>query len=397
MTTRAVVILYIGIALAMVGYGIAIPLFPFYIESLGGRGIHLGLLVSVYGLMQLLFAPLWGSLSDTHGRKPFLLLGMLGLGTGMLLMGLATRLWMLYGAQVLAGALSCATFPAAMAMISDLYSDDKRSAAMGRVGGAAGLGVILGPGIGGVLAFSSLSVPFFIAAAFSFLTLAVMVVWLPESLEEKNRATKKNDKNWFFKVNFHTALVGPMAIGLIAAFAVNFGKSGFTSVYGLFAWQRYGYGPAEVGLLLMIMSLMYAVAQGVLVGPLTKRFGEVTLIRLLFPVIALGFIVMLLATHTVTVILSISMFMLFIALLKPVALSYVSRQCCGNQGAAMGVAESFMSIGRIAGPLWAGFVFDININFPYLSIAAFFGLMFLMSFRGRVLKGAGECLTMKCL
>ncbi|POR00177.1 hypothetical protein AU468_09820 [Alkalispirochaeta sphaeroplastigenens] len=166
MTKQPLLVLYAGVALAMVGYGIVIPLFPFYIEAFGGSGFHLGLLVSSHGLMQLIFAPVWGSLTDTYGRKPFLLVGMAGLGLGMLLMGLAEQLWMLYVAQILAGSLSCATYPAAMAMVSDIYTNEQRSIAMGRVGAAAGLGVILGPGFGGMMVFHSLATPFFFAGAF---------------------------------------------------------------------------------------------------------------------------------------------------------------------------------------------------------------------------------------
>lgn len=271
MKKQPLLILYAGIALAMVGYGIAMPLFPFYIEAFGGSGVHLGLLVSFYGLMQLLFAPVWGSLSDTYGRKPFLLLGMAGLGLGMLLMGLASELWMLYAAQLLAGALSCATYPAAMAMVSDIYDHEQRSAAMGRVGAAAGPGVILGPGLGGMMAFHSLATPFFIAGGFCLVTLLLMYWVLDESLDPAFRKPGRQVKLFLPPTTLHRSLRGPLGFALLAAFSVNFGKSGFTSVYGLYSLEKFGYGPWEVGLVLMLMSLMYALAQGVLVAPLIKK------------------------------------------------------------------------------------------------------------------------------
>lgn len=381
MKKQPLLILYAGIALAMVGYGIAMPLFPFYIEAFGGSGVHLGLLVSSYGLMQLLFAPVWGSLSDVYGRKPFLLLGMAGLGLGMLLMGLASRLWMLYAAQLLAGALSCATYPSAMAMVSDIYADEQRSAAMGRVGAAAGLGVILGPGLGGMMAFHSLAAPFFIAAGFCLVTLVLMCRVLDESLDPLHRKPRSQVKLFLPPKAFHRSLAGPLGFALLAAFSVNFGKSGFTSVYGLYSLEKFGYGPREVGLVLMLMSFMYALAQGVLVAPLIRKLGEATLIRLIFPCVALGFVFILLSGTTLTLVLSISFFMLAMALLKPTALSHLSRLTQDSQGAAMGMAESFMSMGRIIGPLWAGLIFDINIHLPYLSGALFFAVLCLMSLR----------------
>lgn len=227
--------LYAGIALGMVGYGIAMPLLPFIIENFGGGGIHLGLLVAAYGLMQLLLAPVWGGLSDVYGRKPFLLMGMAGLCLGMVLMGTASRLWMLYVAQLISGALSCATYPAAMAMISDTHSSEERSIAMGRVGAAAGLGVIMGPGLGGLLAFHSLAAPFFIAGALCLITCLLMAQWLPESLLPEKRAVHREPVAPLSFHRFRQALTGPLAFGFIAAFSINFGKSGFTSVYGLYA------------------------------------------------------------------------------------------------------------------------------------------------------------------
>ena len=368
-------ILYAGIAMAMVGYGIAMPLLPFYIEAFGGSGAHLGLLIAAYGLMQLCFAPLWGSLSDRYGRKPFLMLGMAGLSLAMLGMGLASRLWMLYAAQLAGGALSCATYPAAMASVSDQLTGDQRTAAIGRIGAAAGLGIIVGPGIGGLLAFNSLSTPFFLAALLCLLTLAFMAWGLEETLRRKETNRGQPAPGFVSPGKLAAALAGPMAFGLIAAFSVNFGKSTFTSVYGLFALEKFGFGPREVGLLLMVMSLMYALAQGVLVGPLTRRLGEEALMRLLFPAIAVAFVLLVAAGSVAALVAAVASFMLLIALLKPTALSCLSRQAGENQGAAMGIAESFMSIGRIAGPLAAGSLFDLHLNAPYLMGAGFFSLL----------------------
>lgn len=371
-------ILYAGIAMAMVGYGIAMPLLPFYIEAFGGSGSHLGLLIAAYGLMQLCFAPLWGSLSDRYGRKPFLMLGMAGLSLAMLGMGLASRLWMLYAAQLAGGALSCATYPAAMASVSDQLDGDERTAAIGRIGAAAGFGIIIGPGIGGLLAFNSLSTPFFLASLMCLLTLVFMAWGIEETRRRKEAGSSQASPAFVSPGKLAAGLAGPMAFGLIAAFSVNFGKSTFTSIYGLFALEKFGFGPREVGLLLMVMSLMYAVAQGVLVGPLTRRLGEETLMSLLFPAISLAFLLLVAAGSALTLVAAVACFMLFIALLKPTALSCLSRQAGDSQGAAMGIAESFMSIGRIAGPLAAGSLFDLHMNAPYLMGMIFFLLLFIV-------------------
>lgn len=375
-------ILYMGIALAMVGYGVAMPLLPFYIENMGGAGIHMGLLIAAYGIMQFLFAPFWGGLSDTYGRKPILLVGMAGLGAGMALMGLADRLWMLYAGQAISGALSCAIYPAAMAYISDSYPENERSAAMGRIGSAAGLGIIIGPGIGGLLAFRSLSTPFFTAASFCVLTFALMKFRLKESLDSENRPDKGKKGSLLpsFR-NIRQGLSSPMALGLIACFAIYFGKSGFSGVYGLFALEKFGYGPGEVGLVLGIMGGIYALAQGLLVGPMTRKWGETTVIRAAFSLIAIAFVLMAAASNTFTLLLSIGLFTLSTGVAKPAALSRISRSAENGRGAAMGTADSFMSLGRIMGPIFAGMVFDINIHLPYLGGGLFFGIMFLLTMR----------------
>lgn len=403
-------ILYVGILLAMIGYGIAMPLLPFYIDEMGGSGVHLGLLIATYGLMQLIFAPIWGKMTDVYGRKPFILLGLLGLSLGMMLMGFSRSLWMLYLAQGIGGIFSCGIYPSAMAMISDVYQKDKRSAAMGRVGAAAGLGVIIGPGLGGVLAINSLQTPFFIAGAFALIT--ALLVWrgLPETLQSRGQTEEgistgseedlsikssiasatanREDKESINEIErpwniWSRHLKSTLALGLIAAFFVNFGKANFTSIYGYFALERFAFGPQEVGGVLMAMSLMYALAQGVFVAPLTKAFQEKTLIKAVFLGIALGFFLVAFAAKALHMILAMAFLMFMLALLKPIALTYIANRSEGEEGAVMGIAESFMSMGRIIGPLWAGFFFDIQILLPYLSG----GILFLGLFLFRVSKG----------
>jgi DHA1 family multidrug resistance protein-like MFS transporter len=379
MKTKNIMILFISITIAMLGYGIALPILPFYLEAMGGTGFHLGLLVATYGVMQLVFAPIWGGLSDRFGRKPLLLLGMAGLGIAMLIFGLSNKLWMLYLAQIVSGALTCAMFPVSMAYTTDVTEKEKRSGAMGKIGAAVGLGMILGPGVGGLLASDKLSTPFFIAAGVSLLTFLIILLGLPESHPKENRTTSTGKIKIMDLRGLWQAMLTPMAFGLFTAFSDNFGKSNFTSVYGLYALERFNYGPQEVGSILMIISLMYLIAQGVLVEPLTKRFGEVRVIKLALIGNAIGFVGILMASSYMTMIVAISFFILLNALLKPSALSFVSKHTEISQGMAMGLTESYMSLGRIFGPLVAGLLFDINIFYPFLCGAIVFLVLFLIS------------------
>ncbi len=381
---KNVAILFACIIIAMLGYGIALPVLPFYIEQFGGRGLQLGLLVAAYGIMQLIFAPVWGSLSDRYGRKPILMIGMSGLGLGMLLFGFSRSLLMLYGAQLVSGALACAMFPVAMAYISDSSSDQERAGLMGKVGASAGLGIVLGPGIGGILADYSLALPFFVAASVCFATVLIIFFVLPESLEPEKRSDKTENITFIQLKGLWQAIYTPIGFGLFAAFAVYFGKSNFSSIYGLYALERFGYGPKEVGSILMIMSLAYLISQGFLVGPLIKKIGEESLIRLALIGNALGFLLLILASQYVTMVIAIVFFIILNAMLKPSALSFISKRASDRQGAAMGIAESYMSVGRVAGPIWAGSLFDVHILLPFISGGIFFLIMFFVSMRKKV-------------
>ncbi|WP_373463334.1 MFS transporter [Herbivorax sp. ANBcel31] len=385
MKSKNMIILFISLIVVMMGYGIVMPVLPFYIESLGGRGIHYGLLISSYGLMQLIFAPIWGGLSDKYGRKPILLTGLTGMGIAMILLALANKLWMLYLAQILSGMLSSAAIPAAQAYAGDCTTKEERGGAMGKIGGAIGIGVILGPGLGGLLASNSLSTPMYIASAFCFLTFLIILTCLPESLSKKDMCKATKIKFIQIKGLWQT-LFTPIGFGLIIAFISIFGQTMFSSIYGLYALERFSYGPEEIGTILMAMSLMYALSQGLLAGPLTKRFGEAKTISMALIGGVLGFLLMVLANSFFTIILAMSTFMLVISLLKPSALAYISKNTTSNQGKAMGIAESYMALGRIAGPLLAGMIFDINMYYPFIAGSLIFFTGFIVTFRTGRLK-----------
>lgn len=379
MNHKNIAILFSSIVIAMLGYGMAYTVLPFFIEEMGGGGAQFGTLLFLFGLMQLLFAPVWGKVSDKYGRKPILLVGMVGLCSAMVFFGFATEIWMLYVAQVGSGVLSSAMLPVSMAYISDSSSEETRSGAMGKIGAAAGLGVIIGPGFAGLLAGISLTFPFFVAAGFCLLTCINILFLLPESLSpEKRSETVDNISLMEVKV-MGQALYTPIALGLVIAFAINFGKSNFTGAYALFASGRFGFGTEEVGTILMVTGLIYALAQGVLVGPLTKKLGEGGVIKLSLAGSAAGFYLMLLAVDYITMLITVGIFNLFNALLKPSTMSLISRKSTMTQGSAMGIAESYMSLGRMIGPLWAGYMLDVNPNLPYISGSVLFLAVFLVS------------------
>ena len=168
---RNLYILTFTLFVVMLGYGVIIPILPFYIENMNAGGTELGLLTASYAVMRLIFGPIWGGLSDRVGRKPILLIGIAGYVITMIWFGLATELWMLFAARILSGILSSATAPTTMAYIGDSTPEEERGGGMGMLGAAAGIGTIFGPVLGGFLADASLATPFFVAAGMALLSL----------------------------------------------------------------------------------------------------------------------------------------------------------------------------------------------------------------------------------
>jgi DHA1 family multidrug resistance protein-like MFS transporter len=362
---RNLFILAATMIVVMLGFGMVMPIMPFYIDKLGATGSDLGWLVAVYSLMQLIFAPVWGSVSDRIGRKPVLMLGISGYAIFLILFGLATEFWMLFLARSLAGILSSATYPSMMAFISDSTAPEERGGGMGKLGAAMGLGIILGPGIGGWLAGDSLALPFFIAAGLALVTLVLVGVFLPESLPTKAR--QKSKVKFVSPKALWTALRSPIGILLFMAFLVSFGLTSFEGIFGLYALQKFEYGTEQVGTIMVVVGLVSAAVQGVLIGPMTKRWGEAFVIKLSLLGSSLGFLIMLTAKSYVGVLLTTGFFVLTVALLRPAVASLTSQRATMGQGVALGLNNSFMSLGRIVGPLWAGYLFDVNVNLPYLS------------------------------
>jgi DHA1 family multidrug resistance protein-like MFS transporter len=381
-TTRHknIYILAFTLVVVMLGFGLVIPIMPFYVENLGAGGTELGLLVASYALMRLIFGPIWGSLSDRIGRKPVLMVGMLGYAITMFWFGLATQLWMLFVARSLSGILSSATSPTTMAYISDSTTEQDRGRGMGILGAAVGLGTVIGPGLGGWLAGDSptqaaLSFPFFIAGGMSLLALLLIGLLLPESLTGEARrqasASSPEQKNELFKPGeLWRALSSSLGALLLMAFLTAFAMTAFFGIFGLFALQKFNYGPQEVGVVMVVMGLVSAIGQGLLTGPLTERWGEAALIKAALLASALAFAGMAFVQSSAAVLAATGFFSLAIALLTPAVTSLTSKHTTLLQGITMGLSNSFGSLGRIFGPLIAGLLLDIDVNAPYLFGAA---------------------------
>jgi DHA1 family multidrug resistance protein-like MFS transporter len=376
---KQIIILSFTLVVVMLGYGMVIPIFPFYVGRMGASGRELGLLVATSAFLEFLMAPIWGSVSDRTGRKPILTLGILGNGLSMLLFGLSTQLWMLFASRALAGILSSATLATAMAYAGDSTTEENRGSGIGMLGAAMGLGVIIGPGVGGWLGTGSLSLPFFVAAGLSLVSLLLIVSLLPESLPAEARQQAEGKVSTLQIGRLWRALSSPIGILLGLLFLVSFGLTNFESIFGLYAAIKFGYGPERVGVILMVIGVVSMLGKATLIGPVIRRWGEVAIIKSSLLASSAGFVILLLANTYPTILLATGLFILSKTFLRTALLSLASRRTTVGQGVAMGLGNSFISLGRIAGPVWAGSVFDANVDAPYLSGAAIMFAGFVVS------------------
>lgn len=392
---RNVIILFFTMVVVMIGFGIIIPIMPFYVKQFNAGGSAVGGLMATYGLMQFLFAPLWGSVSDRVGRKPILMVGVFGNALAQLILGLSTQLWMLFAARALAGILSSATLPTAMAYIGDSSTHEERSGRMGLIGAAMGLGMVIGPGLGGILAKQALSTPFFLACGLSLLALLLIFLFLPESRQEKQALgtpglgslLQNFARQWDSMI---LAVRGPLGVLFIMAFLLSFGLTNFESVFGLYAQAKFNYDSSQVGMVLTVVGLISALIQGGATGPMTRKFGEVAVIRVALFSTAIGFLLLTLASSNLSVYLTSGYFVLSNAMLNPSVASLISKRSTDQQGMTQGLNNSFQSLGRVVGPLWAGNMFDLHINLPYLSgaVILFTGFVISLVWLGRFARSA---------
>ena len=375
-------ILGFTLLVVMLGYGIVIPILPFLITKLGANGREMGLLASVYAVMQLVCAPFWGMLSDRIGRRPVLLIGVLGYAMTMFIFGLSTRFWMLFVARTFSGVLSSGAMPTALAYLSDNLPEKERGGAMGQLNAALGLGIVLDPLLGGLLSTDSLSLPFFVGAGLALLALLLVYFLLPESHAAQSAANDNQTENFWSGNALKKILLGPVGILMLLIFILYFGLTIFQGISGLYVLDKFSWNTRQMGILWMVVGGVMAFVQGLLISPLTKFMGEVMVIRLGMLVGAVGFVALLMANGFISILLAVGLFILAVALIGPVLNSFLSTFGGEHQGSLMGLNTAFASLGRVFGPLWAGFVFDVNITYPFISGAVALLIGFTVSLLG---------------
>jgi DHA1 family tetracycline resistance protein-like MFS transporter len=365
-------VVFVTVFLDLVGFGIVIPLLPLYAERFGAGPVAAAWLLAVYSLMQFLFAPWWGRLSDRIGRRPVLLVGIAGAALSYLAFGLAGSLWMLFAARAVNGAMG-ANVGVAQAYIADVTPPHERARGMGMIGAAFGLGFIFGPAIGGFLSRWGSHAPFLGAAALAAANFALAWYRLPESLspEVRGAATARNAG---LRARVATVLDAPGRLrGLYATvFAVTMGIAGTEATMAMWAGRRWNLGFESVGYGFAMVGLVAAVSQGMLVGPLVRRIGERRAGLLGLMLVVAGMVLVPLAPSLPLVVLAAAVFALGQAATTPSVYAMISQQGgAADQGRILAATQSLSALARVLGPWMAGAAFAyVGISAPYAAGAA---------------------------
>ena len=366
--------LFLIVVVDLVGFGLVIPLLPFYAVRFGASPQLVTALFAVYSLMSLLSAPLWGRLSDRIGRRPVLISSLAAGALAYLWMSAADALWMLFAARSLAG-ICAGNIAAAQAYIADVTAPENRAKGMGLIGAAFGLGFIIGPALGGLLAgdnpaSADLATPALVAAGLSGLALLGVVLLLPESRPPEARRSAPARSRLAAILG---ALRRPVLSRLMLIFfLVILAFSGMESTFALWAMRQFGWGPSQVAYIFAYVGVLSAILQGGLIGRLSLRFGEERLLLVGLALIGLGLLALPAARWLPLLALVLAALAVGMGLAQPSLSSLISRRAGREeQGEVMGVSQSVGSLSRVAGPLAAGVLFaEFGRDAPYLWGAA---------------------------
>lgn len=358
-------LLSLTIFLVMVGFGIVMPILPFFARRFGASPVQMGLLVTFWALSQFAAAPFWGAAADRVGRKPVLIIGLAGYAIGFMAMAFAQSYAMLLGARILGGLLSASVMPAGQAIAADLSAPEDRGAVMGHMAAGFGMGFLIGPALGGALALAGPAVPFYAAAAASVLALPLVILRVAEPPVDARRAAAARLGGLAVVQTLRSA---EMPLYLMS-FAGTFGGSSMFSMLGYYAMDRAGGSPSHVGLMFTALGLGAVVTQALLVGRVARRWGEPAGIRIGFLVGAVGFLAVALAGQPATITAAVGLTSVAMALIRPSLAALNSRLTTTGYGTSLGMQTSFDSLGRTLGPLWAGTIYHAAMAGPFLAAA----------------------------
>lgn len=373
--TRPLLIIFLTIFVNLVGFGIIIPLLPFYAETFGASPLAIGLLFAVYSACQLVASPALGDLSDRYGRRPILIFSLAGTVVSFVMMALAHSLAVLFVARIVDG-LSGGNISTARAYVADVTEPKDRAKAFGLIGAAFGLGFIAGPALSGVLAQYSYTAPVWAAAGITLVATLMAWLWLPETVHRASAGTGMPFRN-LSEMMRRPGLRRMLWIDFIYWFAFAI----FQTTFALFAAHRFAFGVSQTGYFFAAFGVLGAIVQGGIIRPIVHRLGDKPTFILGLACGAVGLVGATLAHTVVLFAIALIPLALGIGFGHPTVSALVSRAGrAGEQGRVQGAAGAMESLGRAIGPVWGNAALArYGDAMPYLSAAGCLAFTLLLS------------------
>jgi MFS transporter, DHA1 family, tetracycline resistance protein len=374
-------ILFVAVLVDMMGFGIVIPVLPFYALEMNASPLQVTVLIASYSAMQMVATPIWGRVSDRRGRRPLIVAGLFASAVSYLIFGLAESLTLLLVSRVAAGAAG-GTISVAHAYVADTTRAQERAHAMGLIGAASGLGVMIGPAIGGLFSQISYSAPGFVAAALCGINAIAAIFLLPESRPRPSAGTPSvtplSARAWL-----RALTTQPLALLLAVYFLGITSFTALTAMLALYFERVLGIGAAEMGILFAIAGGVTVVVRGLILGRLVRRFGEIATARVGVIALGLAFIVVPLVPNFAWAMATVPLYALGAGTLFPALATLTSfASDADSQGSILGGSQFVGGLGRVLGPLWAGLLFQaVAIKTPFHVATVLAGLALLLVLR----------------
>ncbi|MFJ7979063.1 MFS transporter [Lysinibacillus xylanilyticus] len=354
-------ILLSNLFIAFLGIGLVIPVLPTIMNDLKISGSVVGYMVAAFAITQLIVSPFAGKMVDSIGRKIMIVAGLFIFGFSELLFGLGRTVEILFISRMLGGVSAAFIMPAVTAYIADITTLSQRSKALGYMSAAISTGFIIGPGIGGFLAEFGTRIPFYAAGILGFLAAILSIILLKEPTRTSDDTESAPSILGSAKRIFSPLYLIPFVL----IFVLSFGLAAFESLFSLFVDHKFAFTPSDIAIIITGSGVVGAVAQLVLFDWLTKKMGEINLIRYSLILSAVLTFAMTIVSHYFAILFVTFFIFVGFDLIRPAVTSYLSKIAGNEQGFVGGMNSMFTSLGNIFGPILGGILFDINLNYPY--------------------------------
>jgi MFS transporter, DHA1 family, tetracycline resistance protein len=375
-------VLFAAVLVDMLGFGIVIPVLPFYALEFGATPLQVTLLIASFSAMQLVASPLWGRVSDRRGRRPLIIAGLFASAVSYLIFGLAGSFATLLLSRMAAGA-SGGTISVAHAYVADSTRAAERARAMGLIGAAAGLGVMIGPVIGGFFSRYGLGAPGFVAAGLCAVNGVAAIFLLPESRPRRAEGVARGGEAATLAGWARAMVRYPLSLLFSVYFLAITSFAAMSALLALYLEARFELGAEEMGIIFSIAGGTTVVVRGVLLGVLVRRLGEAGTARLGAVGLGSAMLAMAFLPGPLWMAVVVPLYAFGAGTLFPALSSLVSRATdAESQGSILGGKEIIGGSGRVLGPLWGGLVFQqVGISTPFLVGAGLVGCAFLLALR----------------